>query len=103
MVSQSYYRAWDNFQMSPAFSHVGSHVAPAYNYLGMPPAVTGYRKGVVPHKPKVEEDKKGKGEGKKESKRAEIPEHKEKKKSSVDKVAFCFFNDQVRLFKSRLA
>jgi hypothetical protein len=94
MVSQPYYRAWDNFQMNPSYAHAGSHVSQAYNYLGVPPAVNGYRKGVVPHQPK-EEGKKGKVEGKKESKRAEIPEHREKKKSSVDKnekVAFCFLS-----------
>ena len=93
MVNQPYYRAWDNFQMNPAYSHVGSHVAQAYNYLGTPPAVTGYRKGVVPHQPKAEGEK-GKGGKKKESKRTEIPKHKDEKKSSVDK------NEKVRFIIS---
>jgi hypothetical protein len=52
--------------------------------MGVPPAVTGYRKGVVPHTPKAVGEKK-KGEEKKETKRTEVPEHKEDKKSSVDK------------------
>lgn len=70
--------------MQPAYTHVGSHMSTAYNYLGMPHEVTGYRKGMVPQKPK-EVGKKEKVEKKKESRRAEIPKHEEKKKSNVDK------------------
>ena len=82
MVSQPYYHAWDNFQMHSGYSHVGSNVAPVYNYLGVPPAVTGYRKGVVPHQPKVKDRKK---KEEKESKRTDIPKNKDKKKSDVEK------------------
>ena len=77
--------------MQPAYANVGSHMSTAYNYLGVPHEVTGYRKGMVPRKPK-QVGKKGKVEKKKESKRAEIPKHKEKKKSIVDK------SEKVRFF-----
>ena len=83
--------------MHPAYASVGSHMSTAYNYLGVPHEVTGYRKGMVPRKPK-EVGRKGKVEKKRESKRAEIPKHKEKKKSVVDKsekVRFSFITQHV--------
>lgn len=70
--------------MNPVYAHVGSHVAPTYNYLGVPPEVTGYRKGIVPHQ-LILKGAKLKSEGNKETKRMEIPERKEEKKGRVDK------------------
>ena len=67
VVNQPYYRAMDNFLTHPVMSHVGSNVLQSYNYLGVPPEVTGYRKGVVPKKPEntAKISNKNKGEIKK--------------------------------------
>lgn len=77
--------------MNPAYSHVGTHTAMAYNYMGIPTEITGYKKGKVPSKPnKI--GKKAKENGEKENKRAGIPHPNDVKKSNVekkDKVNFC--------------
>ena len=67
----------------PVMSHVGSNVGQSYSYLGVPPEMTGYRKGLVPKKP-GDAAKTSKNEKTKETKREDIP-GKTKKESNDDK------------------
>ena len=88
VVNQPYYKAWDNFMTHSVMSHVGSNVGQSYSYLGLPPEMTGYRKGLVPKKPghTAKTPKNGKT---KEIKREDIPGETRKESENDKNTKVC--------------